>query len=96
MAKPKERTVYYAISRAQVNDAPAAAMLDMLRYDGARVESNSPNGYWLFSITRTDGSWPKVHSDRWRSFGLTIAGESVCRIELHDWLEGHKAVKSGS
>lgn len=84
----KERTIYYAISRAQVNDAPAAAMLDMLRYDGARVENNSPNGYWLFSITRSDGASPIVHVERWRSFGLTIAGESADRLELRDRLEG--------
>lgn len=87
MAKPKERTVYYCISREQVNDAPAAAMLDMLRYDGAKVESNSPKGYWLFSITRADGAWPTVHVDRWRSFGLTIAGESADRMELRDRME---------
>jgi len=86
MAQPKERTIYYAISRAKLNDEPVAAVLDMLRYDGAMVENNGPDDYWMFSITRTDGRWPIVHYDRWLSFGITVDAESADALELRDLL----------
>lgn len=86
MAKVKERTVYYAISKPHLNAHSVEAVLDMLRYDGSVVEGNGPAGYWLFSITRTDGHWPTVHVDRWRSFGIEIHGESEDRFALEQKL----------
>lgn len=86
MSKPKSKTVYYAIRREKLADEPVAAVLDMLRYDGAIVECNPPSGYWMFSITRTDGAWPTVHYDRWQSFGITVDAEGVDYIDLCDKL----------
>lgn len=43
-----------------------ADVLDMLRYDGATVVSNAPEGTYLF---RVEGHEPEVR--RWQSFGVT-------------------------
>lgn len=68
MAKPKAM-VYYLISRRAVNDMPAGAVLDILRYDYARVESNAPDGYYLFSVD-ADRNGPTI--ERWKSYGLRV------------------------
>lgn len=65
MAKPKE--FFYIIERAKLDELGVAVVLDMLRYDGAAVECNAPDGYYLFRI---EGHGP--HLARWQSFGITI------------------------
>lgn len=88
MARAKTRTIYYAIKRDKLQDEPVFAVLDMLRYDGAVVECNPPDGYWMFSITRTDGAWPSVHHDRWASFGIVVDAEADSTYALRERLEG--------
>jgi hypothetical protein len=38
------------IRRSVLDELPSEAVLDMLRYDGSRVENNRPDGFWLFSF----------------------------------------------
>lgn len=80
---PKPRTIYFGIPVHEVRSMGVDGALDMLRYDGARVESNPPPGYFLFSITRTDGNepWPTVR--RWESFGVK---------HLMVWKDGERRV----
>lgn len=65
MARPK--FVLYAIPRQQVEALGVEELLDMLRYDGATVESNPPSGHYLFRI---DGGYKQPEVRRWRSFGV--------------------------
>jgi hypothetical protein len=45
----KNKRWYWLTERAKFDHATAHHALDALRYDGARVESNAPEGYYLFS-----------------------------------------------
>lgn len=72
----KPEVYHYTIPRADVESMPVFDMLDMLRYEGATVESNAPDGYYLF---RVEGKEPEVR--RWRSFGIT----SVRQWDANRW-----------
>lgn len=66
MRKPK--ITYYLIRRERLDEEPVSVVLDMLRYDGSRIESNAPPGYYLFSSDA-----PRApHRDRWRSFCIEV------------------------
>lgn len=75
----KPKRVWWLIRRADLAGQPTEAVMDMLRYDGARVECNAPSGYYLLSSDYT--SAPNVA--RWASFGIAIA--SLCsEYAAHD------------
>ncbi len=84
MAKAKLRVVYYAIARRILDELPSEVALDMLRYDGARVEEQC-SGFWILSI-EAEGRIPCPNENRWRSFGIAIADSaeeiSVLRYRL--------------
>jgi hypothetical protein len=75
MAKVKES--YYLISREDVDRMDVSHLLDMLRYDGAKVECNPPDGYYLFKTQNFSG--PCV--ERWKSFGIRVAAVGKDRRE---------------
>jgi hypothetical protein len=52
MAAKIEKRWYWMIPTEAFTDTPAGLVIDILRYDGARVESNSPPGLYLFSSDR--------------------------------------------
>jgi hypothetical protein len=82
----QERRRYYLIVREQFDKLTAHDALDALRYDGARVEHNPPDGFYLFSVEgNVGGRGPNV--ERLRShFGLAPAW--ICHTETgHDY--GH-------
>lgn len=62
MKTPKR--FWYTIPRADLESLAVEDVLDMLRYDGATVHSNPPDGFYLFSSELG----PVI--DRWRSFGI--------------------------
>jgi len=66
----EEKKWYYLIARKELEtltgSAGVDAILDMLRYDDSRVESNSPEGFWLFSSPHA----PCL--PRWRSFLVKV------------------------
>lgn len=70
MAKPTR--YFYLIARDQLTGwpktgAPVEGVLDMLRYDYARIEPNAPEGFYLLSADHPPGV------ERWASFGVRIA-----------------------
>lgn len=82
----KQRRTYYLIERRHVLAHQTEAILDMMRYDGSRVENNPPAGYYLFSTE----SKPCV--DRWRSFSINISYVCGTADEAYYWAQSHKAV----
>ena len=62
---------WYLLKRDDVQEMPIEAMMDMLRYDGARVHCNGPDGFWLLS---TDGEPCEA---RWKSFGIQLFAISL-------------------
>ena len=46
---------YWLTERRKFTDMPADQVIDLLRYDGARVETNAPTGYYMFSAEGTRG-----------------------------------------
>ncbi len=64
--KARQRYTVYLISRAALDHHQAAAVLDMLRYDGSRVLNNAPRDYWAFM---TSG---RPDLDRWKSFAIEV------------------------
>ena len=67
-AKPESRW-WYVAKREAIDNEPAAAAMDMLRYDGARVECNAPTGFYLLSKSANFG---EPCAPRWASFGIKI------------------------
>jgi hypothetical protein len=57
---------YWLIRRERLEDLPAPVLLDLLRYDGARVENNSPERFWMFSSDFATAP----HEPRMSSFGF--------------------------
>lgn len=76
MAKPKY--TWFAIPRETIDAAGVATVLDNLRYDAAVVESNPPEGMYLFRSEAPRA--PTV--DRWRSHGIRIDPRFVARSEF--------------
>ena len=74
MAKGEKR-FYFLIERDHLSKAcrgcGVEGVLDMLRYDGVRVEGNAPGGCWLFS------SLSEPTRARWASFGIRLAAVTV-------------------
>lgn len=56
---------FWLTRRDLFDDMPAHAALDLLRYDAARVESNAPPGYYLFS---SDGELAGPQVQRLRTY----------------------------
>ena len=73
--------------RSQTFGVGVEGVLDMLRYDGARIESNAPDGYWLLSCL---GNYPVVA--RWKSFGIRIRVMDLCRnaLDVREILEDER------
>ena len=71
----RTRTTHFAIPVDEVQRLGIEALLDMLRYDGARVvrrheaTEKHPNGLWVFS-KEAEGYSPEPTVDRWASFGV--------------------------
>jgi hypothetical protein len=72
--------------RSQTFGVGMEGVLDMLRYDGARVENNAPEGYWLLSSE----THPEVA--RWRSSGIKIILAPMCRdaFDVEEFLHQEK------
>ena len=75
---------------ATFGGAGVEGVLDMLRYDGALVESNAPAGYWLLSAE----SHPEVA--RWRSFGIKIILAPLCRdaFDVQEFLRKNRPAQA--
>lgn len=65
-----ELKFWYVIKRDAFANIQAESVLDMLRYDGARVECNAPPGYWLLTKHAKDAAPP--NEARWKSFMLKV------------------------
>ena len=71
-----ERRWWYVIKRHELDRmyVPLESMMDMLRYDAARVESNAPAGLYLLSKSAegyaAGQGGPCV--ERWTSFGIEV------------------------
>jgi hypothetical protein len=76
---PKRKEFFYAIPKHVIHELGIAPVLDMLRYDGATIECNAPEGWYLFRI---EGHGP--HRERWTSFGVTniVEGNTTLDINL--------------
>ena len=73
MSKP-ERRWWYVLEREHASNHTPSALLDMLRYDGAKVEQQVLVGstdYWLLSKLE-QGGYPPPNIERWLSFGITV------------------------
>lgn len=72
----KPEVHFYTVPRADIEKMAVEDVLDMLRYDGAQVISNAPEGFYLF---RVEGKEPEVA--RWRSFGV----KTLRRFDAARW-----------
>lgn len=88
--KKRERH-FYLIEREHLRSALFGVavfegLMDMLRYDGATVENNAPDGYWLLSSENPPGV------ARWKSFGITIRVMDLCRnaFDIREILEDER------
>lgn len=70
MTKQKSRW-WYVTKSEHLEGHSVGAVMDMLRYDGARVECNAPVGFWLLS-KEADGGYPPPNEERWRSFMIRV------------------------
>jgi hypothetical protein len=66
-----EKRYWYLARRAAVEQMSSAEIMDMLRYDAARVECNPPDGFYLMSKLQ-EGGYPPPQKDRWASFWVRI------------------------
>lgn len=71
-----QKAFFYLIRREALEHLSPGELLDMLRYDGARVLNNPPAGFYLL----TSESAPA--EARWKSFGVHIADVSDSRDRL--------------
>ena len=67
----KEKRYWFAARRDAIDALSAADVMDMLRYDSARVECNPPDGMYLMSKVQ-EGGYPPPTVDRWASFHVQI------------------------
>ena len=65
----------FIISREKALNNPEG-LIDMLRYDGATVESNAPEGKYLLACPHTPTT------ERWVSFGLMVDIVCTCKFCL--------------
>jgi len=71
----KEKRWWYVARRETLDDLPVPTVMDMLRYDQARVELNAPKDWYLLSKVE-EGGYPRPNSDRW-PIRIYILGKSV-------------------
>lgn len=87
MAKPA-RVIVFLIHKDQLRDANTLGVLDMLRYDAARVLNNAPEPYVMFE-TNADPGGPTFA--RWKSYGIDIAWHgrpaerSIGELHAREW-----------
>lgn len=62
---------WFAARRETIDAMSAADVMDMLRYDAARVECNPPEGLYLMSKAEA-GGYPQPEARRWESFGVRV------------------------
>lgn len=67
---------YFTIRRDVLESMQPRALLGMLRYDGAKIEGNAPNGEYLLSSDHP----PTI--GRWRSFGVQVTDTWQARHAL--------------
>ncbi len=69
-AEKKVKKFWYVLKSDVVDEALIARdVLDMLRYDGAKVECNAPAGFWLLS---KEVAYGRPCEERWQRFGARI------------------------
>lgn len=91
----KPKFILYAIPRSVIEGMYVEDLLDMLRYDGATVQSNPPDGHYLFRI---EGGYKHPAVDRWRSFGVKdvfVVDEDRPREVQYPYMETNLAVARG-
>jgi hypothetical protein len=66
-----EKRYWYVARRDEIDALSASDVMDMLRYDAARVECNPPSGFYLMSKLEQGGYLPPS-IDRWKSFHVRI------------------------
>lgn len=66
-----EKRYWYVARRESIDALTASDVMDMLRYDAARVECNPPDGLYLMSKLQS-GGYPEPCAARWESFGVRI------------------------
>jgi len=71
-----EKRYWYAARREAIDALSASEVMDMLRYDAARVECNPPDGFYVMSKAQA-GGYPPPTKARWESFGVRIALVSI-------------------
>lgn len=75
MPKPEKRYWYAALCE-EIEALSAHDLMDMLRYDAARVECNPPFGFYVMSKAEA-GGYPPPNASRWASFQVLVVVVSI-------------------
>ena len=67
----KDKRYWYLARRDEVARLEPHDIMELLRYDAARVECNPPEGFYLLSKLET-GGYQEPNADHWKSFGVRI------------------------
>lgn len=68
---------YYAITQSDATLAGVHSMMDMLRYDSARVCFNAPDRWYVL-----ESAHPPT-TERWKSFGIRVHAIARSQYECH-------------
>lgn len=66
-----EKRYWYLARKESVESLEVHDVMELLRYDAARVECNPPSGFYLMSKLQT-GGYAEPHEAHWKSFGVRI------------------------
>jgi hypothetical protein len=66
-----ERRYWYMVRKELLDSLEVFHVMDLLRYDWARVEPNAPEGFYLLSKLQT-GGYAEPAAAHWQSFGIQI------------------------
>jgi hypothetical protein len=85
---PKAKPFYFTISDDALSTANVGSLMEMMRYDQARVyETENLTGFIIFSCDNMP------HLDRWASFGIPVAAVSKTldnlRMQTSAWRDQH-------
>ncbi len=66
-----EKRYWYLARKESVESLEVHDIMELLRYDAARVECNPPSGFYLMSKLQT-GGYQEPSVAHWKSFGVRI------------------------
>lgn len=75
----RNRDWFWIIPRATLDDMDVPSVLDMLRYDSAVVQSNPPDGFYMFKRDGELACGPNV--ERLRSRGVIVESWQIVQGE---------------